>query len=213
MIRVYVWEPIHQLLDAPIGAMVGGDVHPGWVVPYDSNFRRFGHGGIEFINVELENGTHLESAYRSFWPAIGADFDTSAPGRVITDLSYDIGEESSRPNHIITLGPGVNESRVFGRWSDMQARTPDFNGFDSNCCRAVAGSIIAGFPASASSSAPAYPPMTFAGGYFPNWFSNPYALKAWTEAVNVWLTGLGTGTRPAPAVVPDVVTHGHHDRS
>lgn len=212
MITVHIWYPQNTPLEAPIGSLVGGTVYPFVIVPDpEGEVMRWGHAGIEFENVESESGTAYANGYRAFWPGTGADWQHAAPGRIITDRAFDVHEEGSEPSRSIRLATGINEALIYRYWTSLQSQPLDYTNTGFNCCSAVAVSVRDGFPADLS-EAPAYPPMTFAGGWLPIGYSNPYALEEWIEDINQRLSHL---RRPvaARATVPPVVAHGHQDRS
>lgn len=212
MIIVHIWYPQNTPLEAPIGSLVGGTVYPGWIVPDpEGEVMRWGHAGIEFVSVVSESGTTYANGYRAFWPGAGADWQYAAAGRVITDLAFDVHEEGSEPSRSIRLATGLNEELIYRYWTSLHAHPLDYTNTGFNCCGAVAVSVRDGFPAGLS-DAPGYPPITFAGGWLPTGYSNPYALEEWIEDINQCLGHL---RHPAPstATVPPVVAHGHQDRS
>jgi len=190
MITVHIWYPQNTPLEAPIGSLVGGTVYPFVYVPdAEGEMMRWGHAGIEFANVVSESGREYEDGYRAFWPGVGADWQQAEAGRVITDMNFDIREEGSQPSRSVELSPRINEPLVYLYWYSLSRQPLDYSNTGFNCCGAVATSLRDGFPREISSSAPAYPPITFAGGWLPIGYSNPYALEEWVEDVNEWLNG------------------------
>ncbi len=190
MIKVHIWYPINSLLDSPatvITREMAQALYPLPIPHYrpQAEFMRFGHAGIEFINVTSESGEPYEDGYRAFWPAPGADWTTPTTGQVLTSFDHDARGEGSQPTRTITINSGLNEALIYRYWYSL-ARQPleySFNGI--NCCSCVATSLQDGFPA--GSSAPPYSPMSFAGGWFPWGHSNPYYLEDWVGEVNEWL--------------------------
>jgi hypothetical protein len=152
---------------------------------------RYGHGGIAFEGVVSENGTPYEDCYRAFWPGIGEDWSVPAPGRIVTDYSYDVRLEGSRPSRSIELHPGLNEALVYRYWNSLQAMPMDYSAQGFNCCSAVATSIQDGFPVAPRIRPPDYSPLNFVAlGFMAIDFSNPYYLEEWTLEVNSWLRRL-----------------------
>ncbi|MBK6749395.1 MAG: hypothetical protein KA956_09305 [Pyrinomonadaceae bacterium] len=221
MIKVHIWYPVNTALDSPGRTILDGitdlyiedfDYHgrptrrrilPDWIDAIPSgSMERWGHAGIEFIGVVSETGAPYDDCYRAFWPGLGADWQRESPGRVITDLSYDIGEEGSRPTRSITVSTGLNEALVYRYWNSLQLHPLNYAARGFNCCSAVAVSIRDGFPLSVSSSAPAYPPIAMAGGYIPYGYSNPYSLEEWTVDLNSWLPAIVRPASTTPTTAP-----------
>lgn len=152
---------------------------------------RFGHGGVTFENVVSENGVRYSDCYRAFWHAEGARWTVPQRGRVVTEFSYDVLAEGSRPSRSIRMNPGLNEALVYRYWNSLSAAPLDYCATGFNCCSAVASSIRDGFPPHPRVPPPAYSPLTFAGlGFIPFTYSNPYYLEEWTNEVNTWLARL-----------------------
>ena len=198
MITVHIWHPRNTPLNGPVewtfGAVRSTIFGPD---PY-----RWGHGGIEFRGITGANGHRFPDAYRSFWPGEHAEWTDSSPGRVITERAYDVEGEGTEPTRSIRLASGLNESLVYQYWYGLGRMPLNYHWKEFNCCSAVAGSIRDGFPQGTERSAPAYRPISYAGGYFPLGFWTPYSLEAWVRDVNAWLVsgGVAHGPRDAAAV-------------
>ncbi len=197
MIKVHLWYPQNTALEAPIGSFAGGTVYPFVLIPNaEGEVMRWGHGGIEFIGVRTESGERLPDSYRAFWPGLGVNWLEPHTGRVINDFEFDVHEEGSNPTRTIFMTPRLNESRVYEYWQLMESRPGSYCATGFNCCFAVARSISWGIPSEASATITTYPPWSFAGGYLPNLYSNPYALEDWVEEVNV---AVGNSPARSPA--------------
>lgn len=186
MITVLIWYPINTPLEDPT-TLLFDDIYPLPIPNRAEPFRRWGHAGIEFRNVTSETGRPYEDAYRAFWPAVGADWQRPQTGRVINDRAYDVSEEGSEPSRSIALHTGLNEALIYRYWQSLERMPLQYSNTGFNCCGAVAVSVGDGFSPTQRNVMPAYPPISFAGGYVPIGYSNPYALEDWIDDVNAVL--------------------------
>ena len=186
MITVHIWYPLNTPLEDPT-TLLFDDLYPLPIPNRPEPFRRWGHAGIEFANVTSESGRPYANGYRAFWPAAGADWQRPQPGRIIDEMDFDVREERSDPSRSIVLHTGLNEALIYRYWDSLTRQPLDYSNTGFNCCGAVAVSVGDGFSAVQRGLMPTYPPISFAGGYIPIGYSNPYALEDWVDDVNAVL--------------------------
>lgn len=229
MITVNIWYPINTALESPMTLVADAltdlsyqdyDYHgqpfdhrilPDFIdVIRPGDLMRWGHAGIEFVNVTSNSGERYPDAYRAFWPQTNVNWRVAHTGRIVEDLNEDVRGEESSPSRTIVMRGGLNEAACYEYWLSMARNLPDYSVFGFNCCGAVAASIQAGLPTVSRGRPPVYPPLSSAGGWLPiGYSSNPYACEDWALTINQWLQ---VHSRPI-VDPPPVVSHGHHDRS